>query len=84
MKTAAGSKASDRDPYSWDAKLPFFVRKYTLASGGPYCDCGYKKTPRSLLPTEKISRTNLNAYTNSRRSGNINGTIRFHNDPENR
>ena len=22
-----------------------FVRKYTLASGGPYCDCGYKKKP---------------------------------------
>ena len=21
-----------------------FVRSYTLASGGPYCDCGYKKT----------------------------------------
>lgn len=20
-----------------------FVRMYTLASGGPYCDCGYKK-----------------------------------------
>ena len=20
-----------------------FVRKYTLASGGPYCDCGYNK-----------------------------------------
>ena len=20
-----------------------FVRQYTLASGGPYCDCGYKK-----------------------------------------
>ena len=20
-----------------------FVREYTLASGGPYCDCGYKK-----------------------------------------
>ena len=20
-----------------------FVRTYTLASGGPYCDCGYKK-----------------------------------------
>ena len=19
-----------------------FVREYTLASGGPYCDCGYK------------------------------------------
>ncbi len=23
-----------------------FVRKYTLASGGPYCDCGYKKLRR--------------------------------------
>ncbi len=23
-----------------------FVRKYTLASGGPYCDCGYKKKNR--------------------------------------
>jgi len=20
-----------------------FIREYTLASGGPYCDCGYKK-----------------------------------------
>ena len=20
-----------------------FVRKYTLASGGPYCDCGYRR-----------------------------------------
>ena len=20
-----------------------FVREYTLASGGPYCDCGYRK-----------------------------------------
>ena len=20
-----------------------FVRQYTLAGGGPYCDCGYKK-----------------------------------------
>ena len=20
-----------------------FVRQYTLAAGGPYCDCGYKK-----------------------------------------
>ena len=20
-----------------------FIRKYTLASGGPFCDCGYKK-----------------------------------------
>ena len=24
-----------------------FVRKYTLASGGPYCDCGYKKKKES-------------------------------------
>ena len=23
-----------------------FVREYTLASGGPYCDCGYKKKNR--------------------------------------
>ena len=23
-----------------------FVRQYTLASGGPYCDCGYKKIRR--------------------------------------
>lgn len=23
-----------------------FVREYTLASGGPYCDCGYKKLRR--------------------------------------
>ncbi len=24
-----------------------FVRKFTLASGGPYCDCGYKKMTRT-------------------------------------
>ena len=24
-------------------KADVFVREYTLASGGPYCDCGYKK-----------------------------------------
>ena len=24
-----------------------FVRQYTLASGGPYCDCGYKKKARA-------------------------------------
>ena len=24
-----------------------FVRKYTLASGGSYCDCGYKKKVRT-------------------------------------
>ena len=23
-----------------------FVRQYTLASGGPYCDCGYQKKKR--------------------------------------
>ena len=27
-----------------------FVRQYTLASGGPYCDCGYKKKAQ-LPPT---------------------------------
>ena len=25
-----------------------FVRKYTLASGGPYCDCGYKRKSAAL------------------------------------
>lgn len=25
-----------------------FIRKYTLASGGPYCDCGYKKKGSAL------------------------------------
>ena len=24
-------------------KTADFVRQYTLASGGPYCDCGYRK-----------------------------------------
>ena len=24
-----------------------FVRAYTLASGGPHCDCGYKKKGRA-------------------------------------
>ena len=23
--------------------VSIFIREYTLASGGPYCDCGYKK-----------------------------------------
>ena len=27
-------------------KTDVFVRNYTLASGGPYCDCGYKKKGR--------------------------------------
>ena len=26
-----------------------FVRQYTLASGGPYCDCGYKKKERKSI-----------------------------------
>ena len=26
-----------------------FVREYTLASGGPYCDCGYKKKDRKQV-----------------------------------
>ncbi len=26
-----------------------FIRKYTLATGGPYCDCGYKKKGISIL-----------------------------------
>ena len=25
-----------------------FVRTYTLASGGPYCDCGYKKSVKKV------------------------------------
>ena len=25
-----------------------FVREYTLASGGPYCDCGYKRKNRKM------------------------------------
>ena len=24
-----------------------FEREYTLASGGPYCDCGYKKRSKA-------------------------------------
>lgn len=30
-------------------KATDFFRKYTLASGGPYCDCGYKKKGISIL-----------------------------------
>ena len=26
-----------------------FVREYTLASGGPYCDCGYRKRIESCI-----------------------------------
>ena len=29
-----------------------FVREYTLASGGPYCDCGYKKRAQDNLSLE--------------------------------
>ena len=25
-----------------------FIRRYTLASGGPYCDCGYKKKAKAV------------------------------------
>ncbi len=28
-----------------------FVRGYTLASGGPYCDCGYKLIPMPVSST---------------------------------
>ena len=24
------------------------IRRYTLASGGPYCDCGYKKKAKAV------------------------------------
>ena len=24
-----------------------FIREYTLASGGPYCDCGYHKKEKT-------------------------------------
>ena len=30
-------------PMTEAGKTADFVREYTLASGGPYCDCGYKK-----------------------------------------
>lgn len=30
-------------PMSEEGGLTRFVRQYTLASGGPYCDCGYQK-----------------------------------------
>ena len=30
-------------PMSEAGGVTNFVRQYTLASGGPYCDCGYKK-----------------------------------------
>lgn len=30
-----------------------FVRQYTLASGGPYCDCGYKKKGYMKVETEE-------------------------------
>lgn len=33
-------KIGNRDISS---KLETLKREYTLASGGPYCDCGYKK-----------------------------------------
>ena len=30
-----------------------FVRQYTLASGGPYCDCGYRKKARPRAAKEE-------------------------------
>ena len=56
MRQTEALKAADRNPYSWNMDLyeytmaeaggtADFVREYTLASGGPYCDCGYKKKP---------------------------------------
>ena len=33
-----------------------FVRKFTLASGGPYCDCGYK---RSSPRIDKSAQTGI-------------------------
>ena len=32
-----------------------FVRQYTLASGGPYCDCGYRKKARPHAVKEEKS-----------------------------
>ena len=32
-----------RTPSVGSLKDNMFTRKYTLASGGPYCDCGYKR-----------------------------------------
>ena len=37
-----------------------FVRQYTLASGGPYCDCGYK---RKGIENHKSSATVNGAKT---------------------
>ena len=34
---------NDNGTLSEAAGVTDFVRQYTLASGGPYCDCGYKK-----------------------------------------
>ena len=34
-----------------------FVRQYTLASGGPYCDCGYKKGLRESWNEGRTMRT---------------------------
>ena len=34
-----------------------FVRQYTLASGGPYCDCGYKKKNHKSSATVNGAKT---------------------------
>ena len=50
MQETAAKKNADRNLYSWNMDYceyadgaAEFVREYTLASGGLYCDCGYKK-----------------------------------------
>ncbi len=53
MKATAVLKAADRNRFPAMCALDYamseaggtteFVRQYTLAGGGPYCDCGYKK-----------------------------------------
>ena len=41
-----------------------FVRQYTLASGGPYCDCGYKKKKKILAFFKKLGLSDkLNVKT---------------------
>ena len=52
-----------------------FVRTYTLASGGPYCDCGYKKcvkkVPLGLLGV--LAAQDLNAGGAEQHTGGKHG-----------
>lgn len=36
-----------------------FVREYTLASGGPYCDCGYKRKAGQISRINSAPPRNL-------------------------